>query len=115
MSLRDRAISAELKTGSVEVPQWGGTVGVREMTVSQRVVFAELWSKSQARALVQLLIDNTFDPDTGKAIFERTDRDVLAEKGGKAVQICTDKIFSISGYTADAAEDMEKNSKASAD
>lgn len=115
MNIRDRVIASELKTATMEVPQWGGAVGVREMTVAQRVSFASEWGKRQAVALVRVLTDCTFDPDTGKAIFERADQDVLVEKGGGAVSAVTDRIFTLSGYTAEAAAELEKNSKASVD
>lgn len=114
-SIRDRVISSELKVDAVEVPQWGGKIGIREMTVKQRVAFANEWARRPAVALVDVLIDCTFDPDTGKALFEKADRDVLTEKGGTPIQSVTDQIFTLSGMSAAATKELEKNSPASAE
>jgi hypothetical protein len=109
MTLRERVLASELKTGTVNVPEWGGEVGIREMSVEQRVKFAMDFMKAPALTTASMVIDNTFDPETGKPVFEKTDRDTLIKKGGKPVQALSDAIIDLSGMSPKAEAELEKN------
>lgn len=113
-TIRDRVLSQKLKTQILQVDEWGAAVKIQEMTVSQRVDFATQWEKRRTHALVQVMIDNTFDVDSGLPVFEKADRDALINSGGKALTVVTDAIFGLSGMTEESAKDLEKNSQASA-
>ena len=115
MSLREKVLSQTLRTQIIEVPEWREKIGIRELTVEQRLNFSIAFQKSGIKALIELMIDSTFDPETGKPAFEKADRDTLAKLPGKGVQFVTDAIFDLSAMTATAQADIEKNSEASAD
>jgi len=109
MSIREKVLSQKLRTAVIEVPDWGEKIGIRELTVEQRLNFSVAFQKSGIRALIEVLIDSTFEPETGKPAFEKADRDQLAKLPGKGIQFVTDAIFDLSAMTASAQEELEKN------
>ena len=110
----DRVLAAELKTEDLFVPQWGETVRVREFNAGERVDFVKDAQGQTRVATVRAVIACVTDPETGKQVFERAHQDMLLTKSAAAVELIGEKILTLSGILKDAAEDLEKNSPASA-
>jgi hypothetical protein len=109
LSIADRILSVELKTETIEVPEWGVKLGIRELDASGRVAFAEDAKRRPAVAVVRLIIGATFDPETGKPVFEPAHQDALLARSGAVVDRIATEICRISGLTDGAAEALEKN------
>lgn len=80
MSLRDRILSATtaFKPVAVEVPEMGGTVYVRPLTLAASARFQALMSKEPARGPVTLLIECLCD-EAGNRLFKSEDEALLGE------------------------------------
>jgi len=108
-SILDRIASVELKKDSLDVPEWGVLIGVREMTARERNDFGENCRKQPTTATVRLVIDCAFDPENGKPLFEKAHQDMLLSKSGAAVERIAKRIVELSGMTDDSAKEIEKN------
>jgi hypothetical protein len=109
MTIAQRALAANLKCTVIDVPEWDAKVAVREMNAEDRVKFGEDAKKWPAVAMVRLLIASTFDPETGKAVFEPAHQDQLLKQSGSVVDRIVTEICRISGLTPDAAAEAAKN------
>ena len=120
---RDMILSIDdLKTEDVEVPEWGVTVRVREMTGSERGLFEKTISKVSTRPdgttnvemdaqniRVQLCAMTMVDEE-GKRLFGDTELKALGGKSAKAIQRVFDVASRLSGISDDSVEDeMEKS------
>lgn len=106
----DRIMAVKLKESTIQVAEWEGVnVGCREMTAAQRVAFGEGAKKSTQIAMARLVIECTFDPENGKALFEKAHQDTLLDKSGAALIRVSDEICRLSGLTDKAADELEKN------
>ena len=110
----DRVLAAELKTEDLFVPQWGETVRVREFNAGERVDFVKDAQGQTRVATVRAVIACTLDPETGKPVFERAHQDMLVTKSAAAVELIGEKILKLSGILKESADELEKNSQASA-
>jgi hypothetical protein len=110
----DRVLAAKLKTEDLFVPQWGETVRVREFNAGERVDFVKDAQSQTRLATVRAVIACTLDPENDNPIFERAHVDMLVTKSAAAVELIGEKILKLSGILKDAAEELEKNSQASA-
>lgn len=108
-SIAQRALAATLKTETMSVPEWDATIGLREMNAEDRLKFGEDAKKWPAVAMVRLVINATFDPETGKPIFEPAHQDELLKQSGAVIDRIVTAICGLSGLGADAAKDLEKN------
>ena len=111
----DRVLASELKTEDLFVPQWGETVRVREFTAGERVDFAKTSQGPDCRlATVRAVIACTLDPENNQPVFERAHQDMLVKKSAAAVELIGEKILTLSGILKESADELEKNSQASA-
>lgn len=123
VATRDMILSIDdLKTEDVEVPEWGVTIRVREMTGTERGLFEKSISKVSTRPdgstniemdaqnlRVQLCAMTMVD-DNGKRLFGDSELKVLGGKSAKAIQRIFDVSSRLSGMADDAVEDeMEKS------
>lgn len=76
MSIRDVALNLHLQAETIDIPEWGGKVLVREMTATQREQFID--NKQDGYMTVDVVLNCAYDPDTEELIFEKADRDKLA-------------------------------------
>lgn len=120
---RDMILSIDdLKTEDVEVPEWGVTVRVREMTGSERGLFEKTISKVSTRPdgstnvemdaqniRVQLCAMTMVDEE-GNRLFGDMELKALGGKSAKAIQRVFDVASRLSGISDDSVEDeMEKS------
>lgn len=109
MKLADKILAIKLKEETLDVSEWDAKIGIREMTVEQRLKFGEDAKKWPAVAMARLVIASTFDPSSGKPIFEAAHHDALLAMPGGVIDKVVTAICTLSGLGADAAKDLEKN------
>lgn len=118
MSLLDRAaiIAAnDLKREEVDVPEWGGTVVVRELTAKERDTFFEwvrkngdnAFSDFRVRAVRLSLID-----EQGNHLFDEADEPGLASKSTAVIDRLFEAASRLSGLQQKDVEEIGKNSPA---
>ncbi|WP_143037207.1 hypothetical protein [Paraburkholderia tuberum] len=98
---------------TVEVPEWGGAVGVKAMSGLERDAFyATVGEKpSNARFSAALLVATVVD-DTGAPIFAADDLDALMKKSAIVVARLVDVSLALNAIGPKAVEDAAKNSGA---
>ena len=115
---RDQILEAsDLKSESVEVPEWGGEVLVRTMTGTDRDAFENTMvqispdgtRRSDVTNWRAKLVAMTLVDDLGNRLFAGDDIDRLAAKSAAAL----DRVFTvaqrINGLGGDAQDDAVKN------
>lgn len=112
-ALRDRILSVQdIQSERVYVPEWDVEVEVRSMTGAQRArvlqgatVDGEV---DLERLYPILLIETTYDPESGEQIFTPADRDALNSKNSGALERIAKVAMRLSGIEP-GAEDAAKN------
>ncbi len=118
MGLLDRAAIIavnDLKREEVEVPEWGGTVIVRELTAKERDTFFEWVRKKgddafpefRVRAVRLSLID-----EQGDHLFMAEDEPELARKSTAVIDRLFEVASKLSGLQQKDVEEIGKNSPA---
>jgi len=109
----------DIRTESVDVPEWGGAVAVRQLTGAERDAFeaglvrttpdgkreADLTSMT-AKLVAACLVDGV----TGDRLFCDADVERLANKSATALRRVFEAAQRLNGMGAKAVEDVEKNS-----
>src|SRR5690606_8056060 len=112
-SLRERILSAQdIQSERVHVPEWDVEVEVRSMTGQQRAAVlkgATVDGEIDLEKLYPiLLIETTYDPESGERIFNPADRDALNAKNSGALERIAKVAMRLSGIEP-GAEDAAKN------
>lgn len=116
-SLREQFLqSGDLRRDTVDCPEWGGVVTVRELTGPQRDQHqinqfrfdAETGKPSLSPKLDNALLAcwAVIDPETGERIFSDDDLPELRKKSGRVLDRIGEKILGLSGMGG-----SEKNSE----
>ena|SRR6266516_834110 len=101
MGLRDTILAAsDLKAADVEVPEWGVTVQVREMSAAGRMAFQDAMAGKQGsdaylENLARMVILCARDPETGEQVFTDADVDQLKTKSLGALRCLGEKALEI--------------------
>lgn len=106
----------DLSIEVAEVPEWGGSLGIRTMTGTERDAFeSDLFKKGKAsldNLRAKLLARTLVNLETEERLF--TDADIL-ELGGKSALVL-DRLFAkaqaLNGIGKNDVEEMTKNSDA---
>jgi len=104
----DDILKIDLKTEMVEVPEWGGSVTIKELNAKEVEDFGITVNKSPGDALglmCQLSIVN----DDGTKMFHKNKIDQLIGKSHSALLKIFNASMVLSGLSDKAAEDIEKN------
>lgn len=118
MSLTKEAILGinDLQLQEVEVPEWGGSVYVRGLSGAERDAFeasvVEQRGKIAKVNMVNLrakLLVLTICDEKGEQLFTHADIEALGQKSAVALQRLFDIASSLSGLSAEDAEDLAKN------
>lgn len=108
----------DLKTKTVDVPEWNGEVIIRELTGTERDSYEAQMTRvvgntvepnpigTRARLVVRALID-----EDGKRLFQDGEAMKLSAKNGAVLDRLWDEIAELSGMTSSAVADAEKNSE----
>lgn len=111
MNREDVLSRLPLKTGTVDVPEWGGQVKVRELNAAERFTFADRMSgdangEKLAHAMVDVVLaacQNEVGP-----LFQPADRDALFNSDGKVLQRIAEAVLALSGLTEQSVEQAKK-------
>lgn len=117
---RDAILEAnDLKTESVEVPEWGGSVMVRTMTGADRDAFEDSMvtvgadgkrtpnmSNMRAKLVAMTAVD-----EAGNRLFSAGDVEYLSRKSADALNRVFEAAQRINGMGAEAEQVAEKNSE----
>jgi hypothetical protein len=104
--------ASDIQVEDLEVPEWGGTIRVREMTTAEVEFFSTLTTGRdgsvdtskmpgvRAKVVSWCLID-----EGGKPLLRKEDVDELQKRSNRVLTVVFDKILELSGLGADDAED----------
>ena len=118
---KDQILEAnDLKTQSVEVPEWGGSVLVRTMSGTDRDAFEASMitlspdgtRKPNMTHMRAKLVALTVVDDAANRLFDASDVDRLALKSASALERVFEAAQRINGLGVDAQDDIAKNSGA---
>ncbi len=112
MQREDVLSRLKLKTSTVNVPEWGGDVTIRELNLPERIEFSARQKACKGRELATLMAEmavaccqNGVGP-----LFQSEDVKLLAEQtDGKVLDQLSDAIIELSGLSAKAVEASVKN------
>ena len=109
VNLRESVLNAkDVPEQLVDVPEWGGTFLVRGMTVKDRAsYYSRITVNDKIDATLlnpELLIACVYDPETGRKVFEASDRDMLGSKSAQAAEKLTSVAMELSGIGAQAEQ-----------
>ena len=107
----------DVKVEVVDVPEWGGQVGIRIMSGKQRDEYEtfmiskmdkknKVRDSKQARAMLLVL---TLCDESGNPIFTEKDLDELNKKNSKVIENLFTKASDLNGLSPESVEEIEKN------
>lgn len=114
--LRDRILSADdIPSESVTVPEWGCDILVRGMSGADRAGLLERavspdGAVSFSAFYPEVVIATACDPDTGARLFDESDKALLMEKSGAALDRVATVGLRLSGMTNEAVDAAGKDS-----
>ena len=103
----------DLVTEKVHIDVWDVDINCTTMNARERANWIDTATdktgKLRAAAMYDIVLSNSFDPETGELVFDLTDRDELLKKSGAAVGKLQEVIFRLSGLSAEAETEAAKN------
>ena len=113
---RQQILGAAPKLYPLEVPEWGGAVFIRPITLAEQGKLADLgtkWEKAtlleKMRRITMPLIIWVVCDEQGAPLFTADDIDELMNKSAGSVNRLQDEIIKVSGLTAESRAELEKN------
>jgi len=86
MLTREQILSrVDLRTETVEVPEWGGEIRIRELTARRRSEFEKLAEQHGDDYAVAWLVAESCVDEAGQRIFSQEDIEALREKSAAAL------------------------------
>lgn len=111
----------DLKTKDVEVPEWGGTVRLRELSAKDRSLIeaTTIGARGQGveirveafKTLKQRVVAASLIDDNGNRLYKENEVGFLAQKSGQVVERLFQIVQDLSGMTEEAVKDAEGNSE----
>lgn len=100
-----------LKTATVDVPEWGGPVTIRELNARERFTFGEKFGGASGNKLAEAMayVVIACSQNGSGPLFTQDDAKALLDSNGNAVQKIAEACLSLSGLTNEAVEVAEKN------
>ena len=116
-SLSDKIFAADdIESELVEVAQWGVTLLVKSMSAKARAALIDYAIANNGgnfniqQVMPDIVIQCTFDPETGERVFLDGDREALMAKSAGAVEEVAAVAMRLSGMTDDAVDAAGKES-----
>jgi hypothetical protein len=100
----------DIESETIEVPQWGVTLLIKSMSAKARALMVDNAMANNGgvfniqQVMPDIVIQCTFDPETGERVFLDTDREALMAKSANAVEIVATVAMRLSGMTDEAVE-----------
>lgn len=103
--------ASDLKTQEAEVPEWGGTVRLRQLTLAQLDQVRQDFQGGQVsmlKAAANMVAASLVDAD-GAPLFTRDEYSRIQERHPKVIERLANICNTLNEFTAAAAESAEKN------
>lgn len=114
MSLTKEQIMAADDMGllEVQVPQWGGSVYVRVMTVGERDSYENEWMVNKHKGVENFrskFLQRVLCDETGSLLFTANEIDLLAKKSARVITKVWEAAMKHNALTDDDVEELAKN------
>jgi hypothetical protein len=113
---KQQILSTSPRLKEVEVPEWGGSVFIRPLTIHEQAKLADLGTKYEKNSVVDRMKNCTLRlvqwsvcDDQGNPLFETADLEPLMNKAASAFLRLQDAILALSGLTEESRKELEKN------
>ena len=113
---REQILTASPKLKEVDVPDWGGSVFIRPLTIHEQAKLADLGTKHEKSSVVDRMKNCTLRlvqwsvcDDRGNPLFEAGDLEPLMSKAASAFLRLQDAILALSGLTEESRKELEQN------
>lgn len=104
--------SADLKTETVQVPEWGGEVIISTMTGAARDAWEQSLIKGKETVLDNVrarLVAACVVDEKGARLFSEKDAELLGKKSASALERCVKVAQRLNRLTETELQDMTKN------
>ncbi len=113
---KQQIFATSLRLKEVEVPEWGGSVFIRPLTIHEQAKLADLGTKYEKSSVVDRMKNCTLRlvqwsvcDEQGNPLFEAGDLEPLMSKAASAFLRLQDSILALSGLTEESRKELEKN------
>ncbi len=113
---KQQILSTSPRLKEVEVPEWGGSVFIRPLTIHEQAKLADLGTKYEKSSVVDRMKNCTLRlvqwsacDEQGNPLFEAGDLEPLMSKAASAFLRLQDAILALSGLTEESRKELEKN------
>jgi hypothetical protein len=114
---KEQILSASPKLQEVEVPEWGGSVFIRPVTLEEQGRLADLGAKHEKssaalriRHCTLALLQWTVCDEEGKPLFTAEDlAGLMSKSSASAFLRLQDAVLKFSGLTEESRRELEKN------
>ncbi len=113
---KQQILSTSPRLKEVDVPEWGGSVFIRPLTIHEQAKLADLGTKYEKSSVVDRMKNCTLRlvqwsvcDEQGNPLFEAGDLEPLMSKAASAFLRLQDAILALSGLTEESRKELEKN------
>ena len=113
---KQQILSTSPRLKEVDVPEWGGSVFIRPLTIHEQAKLADLGTKYEKSSVVDRMKNCTLRlvqwsvcDEQGNPLFESGDLEPLMSKAASAFLRLQDAILALSGLTEESRKELEKN------
>ncbi len=113
---KEQILAITPKLEEIEVPEWGGSVFIRPVTLAEQAKLADLGTKFEKAAVVDRMKNITLrlvqwavSDSEGLPLFDARDLEALMTKSASAFLRLQDAILKLSGLTEESRNELEKN------
>jgi hypothetical protein len=114
---KEQIFAVRPRLEEIEVPEWGGSVFIRSVTLAEQARLADLGTKFEKAPVVDRMKNITLrllqwavSDAEGRPLFEARDLEELMNKPAGGSLRLQESILKLSGLTEEARRDLEKNS-----
>ncbi len=113
---KQQILSTSPRLKEVDVPEWGGAVFIRPLTIHEQAKLADLGTTYEKSSVVDRMKNCTLRlvqwsvcDEQGNPLFEAGDLEPLMSKAASAFLRLQDAILALSGLTEESRKELEKN------
>ena len=113
---KQQILSTSPRLKEVDVPEWGGSVFIRPLTIHEQAKLADLGTKYEKSSVVDRMKNCTLRlvqwsvcDEQGNPLFEAGDLEPLMSRAASAFLRLQDAILALSGLTEESRKELEKN------
>jgi hypothetical protein len=113
---KEHILAVTPKLQEIDVPEWGGSVFIRPVTLAEQAKLADLGVKYEKgsisvrmKSITLQLVQWAVTDSEGLPLFEAKDIEALMNKSASALLRLQEAILKFSGLTEDSRRELEKN------